>query len=754
MKKIEEQYDVAVVGGGVAGVIASIAAARYGCRTCLIHDRPVLGGNASSEIRVGIEGADYEFRHARETGILEEIRTEDRKRNYHRSINGATNYIFDTILLEWVRKEKNLVLHLNTCVFKAYSKGNAIEAVEGLQSGSENIYKVYSDIFIDASGDGVIAAESGAEFRMGREGKEEFNESIAPDKPDKHTQGTSLLFHVVDRGRIIKFAPPDWAYNFPLDEDIWEHNYGWGLRGPYVWVEAGGAETNTIHDNQKIMDELLKILYGVWDHMKNHGKHHAENLEIDWVGSIPGKRESRRIMGDYILTQGDLQKRELFEDRVVYGGWPLDVHNVGGFRAPKESGHSTIPLLSGLYSIPLRCYYSKNIDNLMMAGRNISVSHVALGSARIIASCAVGGQAVGAAASLCKKYGIMPRDIYKRHIEELQQMLLKDDCYLIGLKNEDKQDLALKAKVSGSSSMKLEVKGRGQKFELTQERAQIIFVTENRLDSIQLRLENRTDKKKNIELRIVRADMADRICGESTITDVGNIANVIREKGSFKYEKNILAKTETSLSAGEARWLKFKINAEIQPGAYWIILSKNEGIYWFGSDEIIPGLVAVYEIPGYGWSYMRRGILQFQLEPASFPFVPENVNNGISRPEYWPNIWISDPSRELPQYVEFDFGQPKEFDTVHLTFDTNLDRFLLTSGTYKECVSDYEILARCKGHWKSVVKVRDNYMRKRIHSFSRIKADALRLVIHRTNGVSEARIYEIRVYNEKIGKKK
>lgn len=748
MNKIEERYEVVVVGGGVSGVAAAIAAARHGCRTCLIHDRPVLGGNASSEIRVGIEGADFEFRHARETGILEEIGIEDRKRNYHRSINGATNYIFDTILLEWVNKEKNLVLHLNTSVFKAYKSGNIIKAVEGLQSGSENMFKVYGKIFIDTSGDGVVAEASGAEFRTGREEKKEFDESAAPDKPDKCTMGSSLLFHVADRGRIVKFTPPDWAYDLPLDEDMWEHNYGWGHCGPYVWVEAGGEKFNTIHDNEAIMEELLKILYGVWDHIKNHGNHHAENLEIDWVGAIPGKRESRRIIGDHILTQGDVEKKELFKDGVAYGGWPMDIHNPGGFRAKmksKDASHATIPLVSGLYSIPFRCYYSKNIENLMMAGRNISVSHVVLGTVRIMATCAVGGQVVGTAAFLCKKYGIKPGDIYKRHIKELQQILLKDDCYLIRIKNEDKQDIALKAKASGSSSMKLEVTGQGKAYELNVDRAQKIIITENRLNIIQLKLQNKGSKKKTVKMKIVHSDFQDMICGESTVRDFGNVANVFSSQGSFK-NTEVLAKADVMLKPGESQWVNFNINIKIQPGAYWVILSKEEGVFWNASEEIIPGLAAIYKIPR-GWSYTRNHILQFQLEPDSYPFGPENVNNGISRPEDSPNIWISDPSQDLPQYVELIFEETREFNTVHLTFDTNLDKFLRTSGTYAECVSDYEIMARVSNRWESVVKEKDNYMRKRVHIFSRLKADAIRLVIYRTNGVNTARIYEIRVYN-------
>ena len=748
MKQICEEYDVVVVGGGVGGVVAAIAAARNGCKTCLMQDRPVLGGNASSEIRVGIAGADDEFRHSRETGIIEEIRIEDMKRNFERSTNGITNYVFDTVLLEMVNNEDNLRLHLNTTMFKAHKKGGSIEAVEGLQLGSETSFTVYGKIFIDCSGDGIVAAESGAEFRMGREGKDEFGEKCAPDKPDKHTMGSSLQFHVADRGRICKFTPPEWAYDFPAEQDMWDHSYGWGHPGPYVWIETGGDKKDIIFDNEKIMDELRKILYGVWDHIKNHGHHHAENRELDWIGSMPGKRESRRIIGDHILTESDILEKKLFDDRVAFSGWPLDVHNVGGFWAPRTGGHATIPLTSGIFSIPFRCYYSKNVDNLMMAGRNISVSHIALGGVRVIATCAVGGQAVGTAASLCIKNNCLPRQVGEEYIKQLQQTLLKDDCYLTKLKNEDNNDLALKAKASASSSRKLEVTGHDNTFEMSTTRAQKVYITRGRLDRVHLKLQNKTDQAKDIELEVIRADFDDMVCGELTLTHFGHMANVIIPKGSLEYP-DVLAQSHITLQPGEKPdWAVFELGATLENGAYWLMVEKNEGIFWESSKEIVPGLIAINRLLEDSWSCNRDYIMQFKIEPASYSFGPENVNNGISRMENNTNIWISDPTQPLPQYVELDFGEPEQFNTVHLAFDTNLDGWFITNGPRPECVCDYDIAVRNGENWDRVARIEGNYHRKRIHRFDTVTADAIRILVKRTNGVADARIYEIRVYNE------
>ncbi len=442
--------DVVVVGGGMAGVCAAIAAARNGVSVALVQDRPVLGGNSSSEIRMHIVGANCHGRRidtdSRESGILEELRLEDAVRNPQRSFS-----MWDLLLYEWVRREPNITLLLNTsCIGVTMERENRIGAVIALRNTTEDLLTIRGKVFIDCSGDSRLGVEAGAEFRKGREGREEFGESLAPAKPDNKTLGSSILFIARKYDRPMPFKPPEWIRKFPRCEDLphrahksWEYGY-W-------WVEWGG-ELDTIKDNERIRDELLAIALGVWDHIKNSGFHpESENWALEWIGFLPGKRESRRFVGDYILNQHDLQRGEVFEDGVAFGGWPIDLHPPEGIDTKEPPARQVhIPL----YNIPFRCLYSRNIVNLLFAGRNISATHVAFGSTRVMGTCSVMGQAAGTAAALCVQHNCTPRELGKEAIKELQQLLLKQDAYIIGVTNSDPYDLARTAEVRVSSEVR------------------------------------------------------------------------------------------------------------------------------------------------------------------------------------------------------------------------------------------------------------------------------------------------------------
>lgn len=446
-KKLEA--DVVVVGGGMAGVCAAIAAARNGVSVVLIQDRPVLGGNSSSEIRMHIVGADChggrKDTDSRETGILEELRLEAAVRNPQRSFS-----MWDLLLYEWVRREPNITLLLNTaCVGVKMDAENRIGAVIALRNTTEDLLTVYGKVFIDSSGNGRLGAEAGAEFRVGREGRDEFGESLAPLKPDNKTMGSSILFVARKYDRPMPFKPPDWIRKFPRCEDLphrphktWDYGY-W-------WVEWGG-HLDIVKENERIRDELMAIALGVWDHIKNSELHpESENWALEWIGFVPCTRGSRRFLGDHILTQHDLQNGEVFEDGVAYGGWPIDLHPPEGIDTKEPPNFSVqVPL----YNIPFRSLYSRNIVNLLFAGRNISATHVAYASTRVMGTCSVMGQAVGTAAALCVHHRCTPRELGKEAIKELQQTLLKQDAYIIGVTNSDPYDLARTAEVMASSEV-------------------------------------------------------------------------------------------------------------------------------------------------------------------------------------------------------------------------------------------------------------------------------------------------------------
>lgn len=429
-KTVEHDVDVCVVGGGMAGVCAAIAAARHGARTILMQDRPVLGGNASSECRVHICGAG---RHAsipnmRETGILEELRMENLARNPHRVWD-----IWDTVLYEKTHYQDNLTLLLNCSCMDAEMSDESIVSVTGWQLTTQTYHQVTADVFADCSGDAVLAPLTGAKFRVGREASDEYGESIAPEEADDCTMGMSLLFWARECDTPQRFDPPEWAYTFENCDDL---PYGadghQSIREGYWWVELGGTEDyDTIEDTEELRDELLRISYGVWDHIKNHCDVDSENWTLERMPFLPAKRESRRYIGDHVLTQNDVEAGGRFEDTVAYGGWTMDDHHPTGFWSGQLGYPPTVfHEAPSPYGIPYRCLYSRNIDNLMFAGRCASMTHAAMSSARVMGTGAVMGQAVGTAASIATDSGGTPRDVFQEYIHQLQQALLADDCYL------------------------------------------------------------------------------------------------------------------------------------------------------------------------------------------------------------------------------------------------------------------------------------------------------------------------------------
>lgn len=473
---IKKDWDVVVAGGGMSGLCAAIASARQGASTALIQDRSVFGGNASSEMKMHISGASCHWgkKDAAETGILMELQLENKY------LNDSYNYsIWDGILWSAAKDCENLTIYMNTTMDAVNSDGSKIQSIQCYQMTTENRYEFGAKVFVDATGNGTLGYFAGAEYKIGRESAGEYGEKDAPKQADGDTMGNTIYFVAEDVGHPVTFIKPSWAYAF-TDEDFAHRYHGdivvyhnaddvvvlkpgedyrdhedelvekYDVKSGYWWIELGGDWDDIIKQSEDIRYELYRTVYGVWDHIKNGGNHGADNYELTWVGTLGGMRESRRLMGDYVLTEQDILSNRMFEDAVAYGGWPMDEHVAAGFRA-KGQIPSKVRSFKGLYSIPYGCYCSRTISNLMMAGRNISASKLAMGSTRVMGTCAVGGEAVGVAAANAALRGLTPSEYGRSYRKELQQKLLKQDLYIPGCKNEDPDDKARTAEILASS---------------------------------------------------------------------------------------------------------------------------------------------------------------------------------------------------------------------------------------------------------------------------------------------------------------
>jgi len=409
--------DLCVVGGGMAGLSAALSAARSGLKTVLVQDRAVLGGNASSEIRMWICGAHG--MDNKETGIIEELMLANLYQN-----PSLLYPQWDHVLYGACLEEENLTTILNCTVMDVTTEESRIASVRGWHLSQQCYYDIRATMFADCSGDSVLRI-SGAEYRCGREGRDEYQESLAPENADDKTMGNTILIQLRGTDTHVPFTAPQWAHSYtdetvPTRELTPEGHNFW-------WLEIGGTQ-DTIADGDDIRDELLRIAYGVWAYIKNHPDGRAHNWELDWIGSLPGKRENVRYIGDHVLTQNDVRAEGRFDDMVAYGGWPMDDHHPEGI---EYSGAPTIfhPSPSP-FGIPYRVLYSRNIENLFFAGRNISATHMALSSTRVMATCALMGQAVGVAATIAVKNNLTPRGVYEQEIRQLQETLMEQDCYL------------------------------------------------------------------------------------------------------------------------------------------------------------------------------------------------------------------------------------------------------------------------------------------------------------------------------------
>jgi len=720
--------DLVIVGGGLAGTCCAITAAREGMNVVLVQDRPVLGGNGSSEIRLWILGATSHMgnnnRWAREGGVVDEILLE----NLYRNPEGNP-LILDTILIEKVTKLPNIRLLLNTAMYDLEKKSpDEIDHVLAFCSQNSTQYKLKSPLFVDGSGDGIMSFMAGAAFRMGAESADEFDEAFAPDHQYGELLGHSLYFYSKDTGKPVRFVPPQYA-NTEIDELPRFKSFNLKDHGCRLWWVEYGGRKDTIHESETIKWELWRVIYGIWNHLKNSGENpEVANHTLEWVGTIPGKRESRRFEGDFILSQKDLVEQRGFEDAVSFGGWALDLHPADGVYGEKPG--CTQWHTKGVYQIPYRTMYSKNISNLFLTGRIISASHVAFGSSRVMATCAHNSQAVAMAAVLCKQHQISPSEILKEgRIEALKDRLVLHGQYIPNHVLRLKEDLAQNAKILASSTMQLSgLAFDGPWKSLAFAAAQMLPLSPGKVPAVKFQFKATENTK--IVVSLLKS----------------------KKKGNFSPE-TILVNKEFELTLGE-QYLTVDLQFNIENSEYYFVaFSANEKVSIRSSQTRATGLLTVFqkfnkavatssrqEPPkGIGietfdfWLPERRPEghnLAFEFITAIDPYSTNFLKNGIFRPTVGTNAWAAALNDTEPT-IDMVWDNVQNISSLNLYFDTDFDHALESTlmghpeSEIPFCVKDIKlsdgngnVLAEIQNNHQTVVVIKLN---------SPLKTDRLQL---------------------------
>lgn len=793
MKKRRERYEVVVVGGGMAGYCAAVAAARRGVPTCLVQDRPVLGGNASSEIRVTVHGAACHHAGLRETGILGEAMNAERRANHLYPIeNGWTNSVHDLALYDIAEREGALTVHLNTTLRdvrltdgrwglealgdwpvatdeRGYlwrpgcHAGGAgrIEAIKCSVANAETEIEIVGRTFIDATGDGVLAHLAGCEWRMGSESRAETGEVHAPEAASRDTMGNSLHFRCIDTGRPAPYKAPEWAKRYEDASFFYEQ----GRRpnepeGGYWWIEIG-VPWDTIHDNETIRKELTRHALGVWDWMKNRDpkmKERTRNYALEFLGQVPGKRESRRVMGHHFLNENELQARTVFADECAYGGWFIDLHTPGGLLAASSEPDSVVGYdsarkdvalkLIGPYGLPMGSLIARDVDNLMMAGRNISVTHAALGTVRVMATCGLMGEAAGTFAAMAAQAGEVLAAYRQKGMTAVQQQLLRDNCYLPNHRNADAGDLARGATATASTARRFSGLGVRAQVEDRNLRSHVWQVAEGkyttldkspcqwimlgeRLDSLSLALANAGDSAE--EVRVVLRPVRDIWAYEA-----GGAEPVYSGKATLAAGYKDMLELQTGLSG-------------LRPGCYRIEVSGAAAARWLCSTGRAHAVHGGHIVGSgrYHWNRLQ-GEFAFQMAPAQAIFEAEQVLSGVNRPTGQTHLWLSDAAASLPQWLRLDWPTAVTINEVILTFPMQLvlethweNPFYLPP----HLPTAYRLQALDAGQWRTVCSIEDNAECHRVHRLAEpVRTAALRVVVDAVHGSASAGIVAIRCY--------
>ncbi|HRE79753.1 MAG TPA: FAD-dependent oxidoreductase [Opitutaceae bacterium] len=744
------EADVVIVGGGLSGTCAALTAARAGIRVILVNDRPVLGGNASSEVRLWVLGATSHMgnnnRWAREGGVIDEILVENTFRNRE-----GNPHLVDALLLEKVSSEANITLLLNTAVFEVtkVDHSEAIQSVRAFCSQNSTMYELSAPLFCDASGDGVLGFLAGAAFRMGAESRDEFGEKFAPSQEYGELLGHSLYFYTKDLGRPVTFIPPEFALKDITRVPRWR-DFNAKEQGCKLWWIEYGGRLDTVHATEEIKWELWRVVYGVWNHIKNSGLFpEAANLTLEWVGTIPGKRESRRFEGDTMLRQQDIVEQRSHPDAVAFGGWSIDLHPADGVFSEKpgcNQWHS-----KGVYQIPYRALYSRNIPNLFLAGRIISATHVAFGSSRVMATCAHIGQAVGMAAALCARGRLNPKEMLEpARMTSLQLALQRSGQHIPGVIHHDENNLAARATVAVTSQFRLqELRPDGPWISLKDGWAMLLPVVEATALSMTVWVQADAPADLRIELR------------QSSRVD-NHTPDVILEKRSLRVapgENAVPISFEHRF--GDARYA-------------FVCFFADERVRLRTSQQRVTGILSLCHAVNLAvaksavqapeqdigvdtfefWQPKRRpggqNIALRLSEPLAL-FGGQQALLEPARPTNQPNAWVAAPEDPAPA-ITLQWEETQRIGRVELWFDTDFDHPMETvlwghpEGRMPFCVNHYRLI---DDRGQVVADVAQHHQTRAIHRFSSpLLTRTLRVEVSHPSAEIPAALFQVKCYAE------
>ena len=774
------ECDVLVIGAGVSGCCAAIQAGRCGCRTILLEKDEVLGGNSGPNLGVEVRGAQHYNDYAQETGIIQELEEEEAFACAVTPVRGMKYNISrrrEAVYADFLKQAGVTVLKSH-CARAPRLENGRITAVEAVDTACYRTVEIrIAHAVIDASGDGSVAAAAGAEFETAVEPRSRYGERSAPENAHAMIQGASMTAIACRTGHPVPFVPPEGTP--PYHPRTWEDRLSFyytevrqgaksfdgsgqftaeapeGTLRFLYFTEAGG-DRDTIADGGAIYEQLLGQVWSFWNHVKNGpGREAAANWDLLWVSPRAGKRQSRRFTGDHVLTQNDIEAGRFFDDDIAYGGHNLDDHRTYGEDCSIFT-HSIPPA----YGIPFRCCYSRNVENLLFGGRLISASHIAHSSVRVMRTGGAIGQAVGLAAALCRRHGCSPREVYRKHLEELKLELQRRDGSLTPRRVSDPADLAPSATVRADCERRFNDQQPEIAVPMFEAAGAVLYDWPERIERVRLHLSNPSAQAVGCTLRFARFAPERRWLFRHEFNRFGRNTP---DAAQFRE----LAAAEFTVPPGFHGWREVALPAALRPGAkrrlddsdrlLVTLRSAAVALRWHMVRDKSESAAAVEFDPH------RNCWVPFDAQPALQLFPPPaygeavNVTNGFNR--RWGtgpvDQWIA-PFRGEPLHLEFRWDGPRTVGKAILFFD-DLERtpddnpWRCGRRFSPRLVRDYSIEVYEHGSWRPAVTVSDNRRRWRHHAFPAVKTDRVRLTVEAVHeGGTEVRVCQVNLYPGEI----